>query len=117
MPEKIETYATEDGGRVTIPANETVDEQIADFRQLWIGYALAPDKTLDPTALKLKRALRAVVGIDELVAALESLLSIIYPPIGQDENGCLKRGADRPETIRARAVLVKAKPEEVKDNG
>jgi len=82
MPEKIETYRTEDGRLVAVPASDTSGEIV-----------------------------------EELVAALEGLLSITYPPIGQDENGCLKRGADRPETIRARAVLVKAKREEVKDNG
>ncbi len=40
------------------------------FEQLWIGYAMADDDTLDSHALELKRKLRKIVGIDELSADL-----------------------------------------------
>jgi len=108
MPDgNIETYATNDSTRVTVPESpRDEDEGLADFRLLWAGYALAPDDTLDPTALKLKKALREVVGIDELVAALEAVLEQLVRDDSVRGQAAVRRHGP---IQQARTVLLKVK--------
>ncbi len=79
--------------------------QAAEFGLLWTGYALAPDATLDQHALALKRELRKITGIDELVEALDGMLQMLSNHFAL---AGIKPGSVA-EIQRGRAALKKAK--------